>query len=157
MAAPLNRIGSVSLPAGESYVIGRPMINRETINNRFKLACHRLVARRIASDPALLERASEIVAEWSRESDRPDFVDEWREILAQPIAEIRRTIVLRDQRMERLRISSPFLAIRTECLDDNDRLRLWRIVRRPYGKLKRTRPAARPPSTRGSLPPAGAP
>ena len=157
MAAPLNRIGSVSLPAGESYVIGRPMINRETINNRFKLACHRLVARRIASDPALLERASEIVAEWSRETDRPDFVDEWRDIFARPVADIRRVIVARDEDIERLRISSPFLAIRTECLDDNDRLRLWRIVRRPYGKLKRTRPAARPPSIQGNRPPTGAP
>ena len=107
-------------------------VNRETINDRFKLAFHRVVARRLKQDPALLEGARAIVRGWSEEASAPDFVAEWGDLLARPMDDVRRTIVRRNEDLKRLRVSSPFSMLGEQVMDDAARMKLWRIVKKPY-------------------------
>ncbi len=108
------------------------MINREAINNRFKLACHRLAARRMRARPQLLAMAREIVEHWASYADTPDFVAEWRNLLSLPESDLRRAMVARNEYADRLRLSSPFLQLGRQYMTDQERLRLWRIVRRGH-------------------------
>ena len=87
------------------------MVNRETINDRFKLACHRLAARRMRARPEMLAMAREIVEHWATYEDAPDFVAEWRSLLSLPASDLRRAMVARGERADRLRLSSPFLQL----------------------------------------------
>lgn len=102
-------------------------MNQETINDRFKLAYHRVAARALRICPGLIDEAREVVEDWIRASgpQRPTYVDEWREILAQPTDAVRREIIRRTQRMTRLRISSPFPLMRTRLLSQDQRLALY--------------------------------
>lgn len=109
------------------------MVNREIINDRFKLACHRLVARRLRSDPDFLRHAQAIVDQWSSAADPADFVEDWRRLLALPVDELCRAIISRDEHIRWLRASSPFMAIGSKFLSEGDRRRLWKIMKR--GKL----------------------
>ena len=104
-------------------------VNREIINDRFKLAFHRVVARRLKQDPALLDGARAIVRAWSGAGAQPDFVAEWSDILARPMDDVRRTIVRRDEDLKRLRVSSPFSMLGEQVMDDAARMKLWRIVK----------------------------
>ena len=51
-------------------------MHAERINDRMKLAHHRVVARALARDPALLDRAREVVSAWKRERPHASFVEE---------------------------------------------------------------------------------
>jgi len=108
------------------------MVNREFINNRFKLACHRLVARELRRDQSLLEDAKEIVRQWSSEPSPAAFVSDWANLLSNPVEDLCREMVKRDEHMTWLRISSPFLNLIPQYLSNDDRLRLWKIVKRGY-------------------------
>lgn len=54
----------------------RPEVNREVVNDRAKLMIHRLVARRLARDPGILDSAK--IAVMRLEADYPEraFVSE---------------------------------------------------------------------------------
>lgn len=101
-------------------------INEETVNDRAKLILHRLIARRISRDPDL------IVAARSRlpvPDGAPDYVKEWDEILRLEPTLIRRALTSRSERMERLRLSSPFANV-LDFRDPAFRKRVWRLARR---------------------------
>lgn len=100
-------------------------VNAEAVNDRAKLMIHRLLARRIAGDRQIVERARSLV---SRARDGSDL-DEWRVLLSRDPETVRRTIVERSDRMDRLRISSP-LALVADLGDPALRRRIWRKARR---------------------------
>jgi len=108
------------------------VVNEEVVNDTAKLAMHRLIARALARDPTVLATAR---GRWRRMADRhPDrsFVDEWGEVLSLPDAEIRALLVRRDERMTRLRLSSPF-TLTSGSIDLTDvsvRRRIWKLARR---------------------------
>ena len=105
-------------------------MNRERVNDRAKLLYHRLVSRRLARDPSLVEHARRIVSQWSERANPQSYVAEWRTLLPLPIDLLRHSIAARDEHADRMRLSSPFplieeLAIQDEAL----RRRLWRKAR----------------------------
>jgi hypothetical protein len=106
-------------------------VNQETVNDTAKLIMHRLIARKLAHDPSLIERARAAQAKVAvRFTDRP-FVAEWDELLMLPITTLRHKLVSRDSDMVRLRISSPFvLAEEVDFTDYEFRLRIRRAARR---------------------------
>ena len=53
-------------------------MNRERVNDRAKLLYHRLVSRRLARDPSLVEHARRIVSQWSERANPQSYVAEWR-------------------------------------------------------------------------------
>jgi len=101
------------------------MVNREIINDRFKLAYHRLVAHQLKHDPELLELARAIVVAWKAYPINPTYVDEWESILKQPVDQTRQIIVNRSETLTRLRISSPLGLLGYMIMCDEDRMRLW--------------------------------
>jgi hypothetical protein len=117
-------------------------VNQETVNDAAKLIMHRLIARKLGHDPSLVERAKEAQSKIAaRFTDRP-FVAEWDELLALPMANLRRKLVSRDSDMVRLRISSPFvLAADVDFTDYDFRLRIRRAARRlaERGLARRTK------------------
>jgi hypothetical protein len=106
-------------------------INQEMINDAAKLIMHRLIARALARDPALVERAKAVHA---RNSDRypgHGFVHDWDELLQLPPERLRVLVTSRDREMYRLRVSSPFyLAGGVDFTDESLRRRIRRAARR---------------------------
>jgi hypothetical protein len=94
----------------------------EDVNDRAKLAMHRIVARRIASDSALLE-----IAITRMQSANPEigYVREWLDILSLSLPDIRHKLTQRSETMTRLRISSPFMTL-VDFKDEGLRRRIWR-------------------------------
>ncbi len=85
--------------------------NAELVNDRVKLLFHRLVARRLGQDPTLVDLArQELARQRTRAADRTCFA-EWDELLRLDVGILRRELVRRDQRMTRLRLSSPFASV----------------------------------------------
>lgn len=102
--------------------------NAELINDRFKRAHHRLVARAMAHDPTILEKARARIGHPPSEPPEPLWVTWWRELLSRPLDEVRREITRPTQHMTELRISSPFaLAF---PMSDEQRIRLWKKISR---------------------------
>ena len=90
------------------------------------VAYHALVAERLRVDAAALTRARERVARWSRDgSVHPRWVEAWRQLLQQPVDEIRQVLVERSERARALRQVTPFAGL----IDARVRWRLWREVR----------------------------
>ena len=84
-------------------------LNQETVNDIAKLMMHRLIARMLARDPALIDQArASLMAMASRYPGR-SFVQDWDEILRYPPRELRLILASRDPKMRRLRLSSPFV------------------------------------------------
>lgn len=80
------------------------------------LAMHRLVARKVLADPALLDRARENVRRWQKTDGSPSLaLSEWENILAGPVDQVARFLVEPSERATRLRQSSPFAGILTEA------------------------------------------
>lgn len=105
--------------------------NAEVVNDRLKRGLHRLVARALADNPGLLDEARDRVRPRpDRDGPEPPWVTAWRELLARPLDEVRREITRPTQRMTHLRIDSPFALTPTKAWSEEQRLRLWRIVRR---------------------------
>lgn len=115
----------------------RETMDRETLNDRFKRALHRVVARALVTRPEMLSEARRVVAAWKCAETVPEFVREWDELLARDLVTIRRQITQRTELMTRLRISSPFYHL-PRWLLDGQRKRLWRII----SAQNRKRPAA---------------
>jgi hypothetical protein len=107
------------------------MALREAINDRGKLMFHRLVARRLRSEPALRDDALRLVDSWRDEGLAESYVAEWRELLDLPDIELTRMLCGRDRRMTRLRRSSPFAVLPAFTIpDDGQRRKLWCLARR---------------------------
>ena len=106
------------------------IVNQERKNDRFKLAHHRLVARALKDNPALLDEAREVVRAWKRESRHPLFVKEWDRLLSQPVEQVRREITRRTSEADRLRSSSPFAVIPTKVVHGEAIHRLRRLTSR---------------------------
>ena len=89
------------------------------------LAFHRVIARRVTQDPAVLERARQRVQDWLAQTpDRP-FAREWEKILAGNAESVAAFLVDRSELADELRQSSPFAGV----LDARERWRIWRETR----------------------------
>jgi hypothetical protein len=112
-------------------------VNQEAINDRAKLLLHRLVARRLAREPGLIEAAR---SRLDPSIGAPDHVREWDELLRLEPGLIRRALVSRSERMTRLRLSSPFFQV-SGLQDTAFRRRVWRLARR--GSVSTAYPAGK--------------
>lgn len=92
------------------------------VTARVMLIFHRLIARRISVDPALLDQVRETLAHQSGH-------DEWKQLLQLDAEALLQAIVRRDERMTRLRSCSP-LAPLLDVRDPGRRRRAWRSARR---------------------------
>ena len=88
---------------------------------------HAVVARKIERDPKLLQIALSNVDRWSeqRNDARPAWLDEWRDLLNQPWANIAALITEPSENGARLRQSSPFAGI----LTNQERWRIYEAFR----------------------------
>lgn len=105
-------------------------LNEEAVNDRAKLIMHRLAARRLASNPSLIDVAKSRITGGSQP---PEYVSEWRDVLDLDAAEVRRTITSRSEKMERLRLSSPFGLV-LDFTEPVLRRRIWRLARKGFAK-----------------------
>ena len=106
-----------------SNVALKPVVNRESVNDRAKLILHRLVARRLRANPSLLDDARTRLH--SVEEPAPDYVVEWARVLEQPAEDVAKLIGSRSDKMTHLRVSSPFRL--PEVIDDETwRRRVWK-------------------------------
>jgi hypothetical protein len=79
------------------------------------LEMDRLIAKRLRENPAVLDKARDVLAKWMTSCDasvRPVF-DEWCAILDGPISGVFAVLEGEDERSMRLRQSSPFCGILT--------------------------------------------
>ena len=105
----------------------RPPLNREDINDTAKLIMHRLIARSLARDPSLVDRARSSLAKFSARFPDRSFVQDWNELLHLPAEQIRVLLTRRNPEMKRLRLSSPFVI--AEGIDFTDQALRRRIDR----------------------------
>jgi ParB-like chromosome segregation protein Spo0J len=105
----------------------------DKVNNLTKLARHRIVARAIALNPELVDRAYEALDVIEEKWGYVPAHDEWRALLRREPAEIRRALTARTEEMDRLRIDSPFYLLSQHGLDFTDeeqRRRIWKLAKR---------------------------
>lgn len=80
------------------------------------LAMHRLIARKLRTDPTLLEKARQNVRRWQKQDGSPRLaLAEWEQILRGSPRQVADFIAGRSERATRLRQSSPFAGILTEA------------------------------------------
>jgi hypothetical protein len=79
------------------------------------LALHRLVAKKVLADPALLDKARGNLRRCQQSHGTPSpALAEWERILTGTVDQVARFLVERSERATRLRQSSPFTGILTE-------------------------------------------
>lgn len=106
-----------------SSIALKPTVNRESVNDRAKLILHRLIARSLRANPALLEDARTRLQ--SLTGPAPDYVTEWARALDRPLEDVANLIGSRSEQMTQLRVSSPFRL--PEGFDDEAwRRRVWK-------------------------------
>jgi|GEM_PF-1058558 len=106
-----------------STIALKSTVNRETVNDRAKLILHRLVARSLRANPALLDEARTRLQ--SLEGPAPDYVIHWVRVLDRPAEDVADLIGSRSDQMTHLRVSSPFRL--PEMFDDEAwRRRVWK-------------------------------
>lgn len=98
----------------------------EMVNDRAKLLMHRIVARRIAEMPELIDMAKEALG--IKTEQGPDYVGLWQALLELDGNELRRRLTARSDHMTRLRLSSPFAHV-LDFRDPQLRLRIWKKAR----------------------------
>jgi hypothetical protein len=91
--------------------------------DRTSLALHREVARRIAADPGIVQRARERLARLT--SMHPYYREAWERALSAPIEELCALLGEDSERARDMRQASPFAG----ALDPATRLRIWREAR----------------------------
>jgi len=80
------------------------------------LAMHRLVARKLLADPALMDRARDNLRRWQESDGGPKpALAEWERILQGPADQVADFLAERSERAIRLRQSSPFAGVLTEA------------------------------------------
>jgi hypothetical protein len=97
--------------------------NRESVNDRAKLILHRLVARHLRRDPALVEQARARLCEMT--SIARDDLEAWTDLLNAPVTTLAHKLSERSDTMTRLRSVSPFI-LEGVSSDVAWRRRLWR-------------------------------
>jgi hypothetical protein len=106
-------------------------LNQETVNDTAKLIMHRLIARSLARDPMLVDRAKVSLARSSLHFPDRSFIADWEELLRLPTRELRALLTSRDQNMRRLRLSSPFTTAEgVDFTDQTLRRRIRRAAKR---------------------------
>jgi hypothetical protein len=106
-------------------------LNQETVNDTAKLIMHRLIARSLARDPMLVDRAKVSLAKISLHFPDRSFIADWEELLRLPTRELRALLTSRDQNMRRLRLSSPFTTAEgVDFTDQTLRRRIRRAAKR---------------------------
>jgi hypothetical protein len=105
----------------------KPLVSQEAVNDAAKLLMHRIIARLLARDPSLRERARASLAGMARRFPGRSFVTEWEALLRLPVGRLRNELTRRDQDMRRLRLSSPFVT--AEGVDFTDPALRRRIAR----------------------------
>ncbi len=103
--------------------------NAEKVNDRVKLLFHRLIARRLGQDPSLIALARQELERQRQRHPNRNYIREWEMLLSLDVATLRHEIIRRDERMTRLRISSP-LGPLINVSDPDLRRRIWRSARR---------------------------
>lgn len=109
------------------------MLNRETINDTAKLIMHRLIARQLARDHSLVDRARVALAKMALRFPDRHFVREWDALLDCPVNEIGMILTSRSQRAKRLRLSSPFVlahGVGVDFKNESFRRRIGRAAKR---------------------------
>jgi hypothetical protein len=92
---------------------------------RRSVAYHAAIARRLAADPAVLERARARVASWAATGAvHPRWVEGWRAVLAGDAAAIAAALVDPGEGMTALRQVSPFAG----ALPPRERWQIWRAT-----------------------------
>jgi hypothetical protein len=113
-------------------------LNQEIVNDTAKLIMHRLIARLLARDPLLVDRAKVSLSKISVHFPDRSFVADWEELLRLPTRELRTLLTSRNQRMKRLRLSSPFVT--ADSVDFGDqalRRRIRRVAKRIAARASR--------------------
>jgi hypothetical protein len=111
-------------------IMQAPM-NQESINDTAKLMMHRLIARLLARDPLLIDRARASLARMSARFPDRTFITEWEELLRLPSPELRRLLISRNEDMRCLHLSSPFVVAEgVDFGDQNLRRRIRRAAKR---------------------------
>src|SRR3984893_412105 len=106
-------------------------VNQGVVGDTAKLIMHRLIARQIRRDPALVEKAKIAHAHQADQFAGWPFVREWDELLSLPPVELTSRRSRGDRDMVRLRNSSPFyLCEGVDFGDYNMRIRIRRAARR---------------------------
>jgi hypothetical protein len=105
-------------------------LNQEVVNDAAKLMMHRLVARALARDPSLVDRARVFQARISERFRGHDFVHQWDALLRLPLPQLRLRLTSRDPEMRRLRVSSPFVVGGVDFTDEGLRRRIRRAARK---------------------------
>jgi hypothetical protein len=105
--------------------------NRETVNDTAKLIMHRLIARELARDPTLVEKARIQLGKMAVRFPDRSFVHDWEAVLQRPASEIAAVLTGRNQEARRLRLSSPFiLADGIDFKDEPLRRRIGQAAKR---------------------------
>lgn len=91
------------------------------------LAMHALIVRKIERDPKLLEVAHRNIARWATRhaGSVPAWLEEWRDILSRPWAEISSLLTEQSESAARLRQSTPFAGV----LTPSERRRMYEAFR----------------------------
>ena len=93
---------------------------------RRSVAYHRAIAERLASEPAIVERARARVRTWQRTGQvHPGYTAVWAHVLALSLDEIRAALVAETDTMIAARQSTPFAG----ALSPRERWTLWRSVK----------------------------
>ena len=80
------------------------------------LAMHRVIARKLLADPALVDQARENLRRWRRIGDNTSLaLVEWETILSGPVDELAQFLAAPSETATRLRQSSPFCGILSEA------------------------------------------
>jgi hypothetical protein len=132
----ISSVGRAGLlpPSKEHAIVNSVMtieVNQGVVGDIAKLIMHRLIARQIRRDPALVEKDKIAHARQADQFAGWPFVREWDELLSLPPDELISKLISRDREMVRLRNSSPFYLC--EGVDFGDykmRIRLRRAAKR---------------------------
>jgi hypothetical protein len=100
-------------------------MDRHRTAERRSLAYHGAIARRLAKEPQLVDKARERVEQWcTTRGVHPTYVTAWRQLLRGTPAEIAAALIDESEHMTALRQVSPFAG----ALDARTRWQLWRSV-----------------------------
>lgn len=104
----------------------------EDVNSEAKLIMARIIARRIATDPSVVDRAKAWYADWSEEQRATKPASYWIEVLEHGPEAARRRLTARNERAAWMRNSTPLvLSEGLDCLRDVEfRRRIWRDAKR---------------------------
>jgi hypothetical protein len=104
----------------------------DAINSEAKLIMSRIIARRIAADPGIVNRGLAWYADWPLEDRATKPAVFWIETLEQGPEAVRRRLTARDEQAYWMRGASPLtFAHDLDCLRDVEfRRRIWRDAKR---------------------------